>query len=65
MLDFRDRLRSDLDDRELYQRSKSELAARHRNYMQEYADAKSAVVEAIIARAARAAPEPRPATRRD
>jgi GrpB-like predicted nucleotidyltransferase (UPF0157 family) len=51
MIDFRDRLRSDVVDRELYQRTKLELAARHWNFLQEYADAKSAVVEAIIARA--------------
>jgi GrpB-like predicted nucleotidyltransferase (UPF0157 family) len=52
MLDFRDRLRGDVADRELYQRTKLELAARQWNYMQEYADAKSAVVGAVIARAA-------------
>jgi GrpB-like predicted nucleotidyltransferase (UPF0157 family) len=53
MIDFRDRLRANAADRELYQRTKFELAARPWNYMQEYADAKTAVVEAIIARAER------------
>jgi GrpB-like predicted nucleotidyltransferase (UPF0157 family) len=61
MIDFRDRLRGDVEDRELYQRTKLELAARQWNYMQEYADAKSAVVEAVIARAAH---QQSPATRR-
>ncbi len=51
MLLFRDRLRSCPDDRELYQRTKRELAAARWAYGQDYADAKSAVVEEIIARA--------------
>jgi GrpB-like predicted nucleotidyltransferase (UPF0157 family) len=51
MLRFRDRLRSDVADRELYARTKNELAARRWKYVQEYADAKTDVVEAIIARA--------------
>jgi GrpB-like predicted nucleotidyltransferase (UPF0157 family) len=51
MLLFRDRLRSQADERELYQRTKRELAARQWAYAQDYADAKSAVVEGIIARA--------------
>ncbi|HEY6468897.1 MAG TPA: GrpB family protein [Candidatus Dormibacteraeota bacterium] len=51
MLGFRDHLRVNADDRELYQRTKQELAARHWRYVQEYADAKTEVVEAIIARA--------------
>lgn len=51
MLLFRDRLRSRPDDRELYQRTKRDLAARPWAYVQDYADAKSAVVEDIIARA--------------
>ncbi len=53
MIDFRDRLRADEADREMYERTKRDLAARRWNYMQEYADAKTEVVEAIIARAAR------------
>jgi GrpB-like predicted nucleotidyltransferase (UPF0157 family) len=51
MLIFRDRLRSHPDERELYERTKRELAARRWAYVQDYADAKSEVVEAIIARA--------------
>jgi GrpB-like predicted nucleotidyltransferase (UPF0157 family) len=51
MLAFRDRLRCDAGDRALYARTKRELAARTWAFVQEYADAKSAVVETIIARA--------------
>jgi len=49
-LKFRDRLRADAADRELYQRAKRELAARDWTYLQQYADAKSAVVEEILSR---------------
>jgi GrpB-like predicted nucleotidyltransferase (UPF0157 family) len=49
-LRFRDRLRSDAADRELYERVKHELAARHWTYIQQYADAKSGVVEEILRR---------------
>ncbi len=52
MLGFRDWLRTHDDDRELYERTKRELAAREWAYVQDYADAKTEVVEAIIARAA-------------
>jgi GrpB-like predicted nucleotidyltransferase (UPF0157 family) len=48
---FRDRLRSDPADRERYQRVKRELAQRDWRYGQQYADAKTEVVEEIIARA--------------
>jgi GrpB-like predicted nucleotidyltransferase (UPF0157 family) len=48
---FRDRLRSNEADRELYERTKRELAERDWKYVQNYADAKGEVVEAIIARA--------------
>jgi GrpB-like predicted nucleotidyltransferase (UPF0157 family) len=48
---FRDRLRSDDDDRVLYERTKRELAGRDWKFVQNYADAKTEVVEAIIARA--------------
>ena len=48
---FRDRLRANQADRVLYARSKLELAAQQWKYVQNYADAKSEVVEAIIARA--------------
>jgi GrpB-like predicted nucleotidyltransferase (UPF0157 family) len=52
MLGFRDHLRSSAADRELYAGTKRELASRRWRYVQEYADAKTEVVEAIIARAA-------------
>jgi len=48
---FRDRLRADDADRALYERTKRDLARRTWKYTQNYADAKSTVVEAIIARA--------------
>ena len=51
MVRFRDRLRTDDADRELYLRTKRELAARDWKYMQQYADAKTGVVDEIIARA--------------
>jgi GrpB-like predicted nucleotidyltransferase (UPF0157 family) len=51
MLAFRDRLRTHDDERRLYEATKRELAARHWRFVQEYADAKTQVVEAIIARA--------------
>ena len=51
MLLFRDWLRSHPDDRDLYERTKRELAARHWRYVQNYADAKTAVVREIMARA--------------
>jgi GrpB-like predicted nucleotidyltransferase (UPF0157 family) len=51
MLMFRDHLRTHSEDRDLYQRTKRELAAKRWVYVQDYADAKSSVVEAIIARA--------------
>jgi GrpB-like predicted nucleotidyltransferase (UPF0157 family) len=60
MLAFRDHLRTNEADRELYERTKRELAVREWVYMQDYADAKTEVVEEIIARAlARATPSPR------
>ena len=51
MLAFRDHLRTDEADRELYERTKRELAARDWEYMQDYADAKTEVVKQIVARA--------------
>ena len=48
---FRDRLRDHPGDRAHYQRVKRELAGRDWTYVQEYADAKTEVVEEIIARA--------------
>ena len=51
MVGFRDWLRTHPEDRELYERTKRELAARTWRHIQHYADAKTAVVEEIIARA--------------
>lgn len=51
MLRFRDWLRAHSDDRDLYERTKRDLAQREWKYMQHYADAKTAVVAAIMARA--------------
>ena len=51
MLAFRDRLRSHPADRAAYEAVKRELATRPWTYMQDYADAKSQVVEAIMVRA--------------
>lgn len=51
MLAFRDRLRINAADRELYARSKRELALRNWKYTQNYADAKATVIEEIVSRA--------------
>jgi GrpB-like predicted nucleotidyltransferase (UPF0157 family) len=51
LLAFRDWLRTHPDDRELYAETKRDLATREWEYVQDYADAKSVVVEAILARA--------------
>jgi GrpB-like predicted nucleotidyltransferase (UPF0157 family) len=51
MLAFRDHLRANNADRELYERTKRELAARDWAYVQDYADAKTEVVREIGARA--------------
>jgi GrpB-like predicted nucleotidyltransferase (UPF0157 family) len=51
MLRFRDRLRENDAERRLYAEAKRELAARDWKYMQQYADAKTAVVHEILARA--------------
>ena len=50
MLAFRDWLRSNASDRELYARSKRALAQRDWKYTQNYADAKTAAIEEIAAR---------------
>ena len=50
---FRDRLLAHPDERERYERTRRELAARRWTHVQDYAEAKSAVVEEIIARARR------------
>jgi GrpB-like predicted nucleotidyltransferase (UPF0157 family) len=51
MVGFRDWLRGNDADRDLYERTKRELAAREWQFVQNYADAKTAVVEEIMARA--------------
>lgn len=50
MLGFRDRLRSHPAEFERYLSAKRDLAARDWEFVQQYADAKSEVIEAIIAR---------------
>jgi GrpB-like predicted nucleotidyltransferase (UPF0157 family) len=56
MLVLRDWLRAHDEDRELYERTKRELASQEWKYVQNYADAKSAVVGKILARAVAARP---------
>jgi GrpB-like predicted nucleotidyltransferase (UPF0157 family) len=51
MLAFRAWLRMHDDERELYEAAKRELAAQEWKYVQNYADAKSAVVTEILTRA--------------
>lgn len=51
MVLFRDWLRRNAADRDLYAQAKHELAARDWKYMQQYADAKTQVVLEILARA--------------
>jgi GrpB-like predicted nucleotidyltransferase (UPF0157 family) len=51
MLMFRDWLRTNDADRELYERAKRDLAKQTWKYVQNYADAKTDVVEQIVARA--------------
>ena len=53
MVVFRDWLRTHDDDRALYLTAKRELASREWKYVQNYADAKSAVVRDILARGRR------------
>lgn len=50
MLAFRDHLRRDASDRELYAAAKRELAGRDWKHVQQYADAKTDVVHEILAR---------------
>jgi chloramphenicol 3-O-phosphotransferase len=50
---FRDHLRGNDADRELYERTKRELAGRRWKYVQHYANAKSEVVAEIMTRAVR------------
>ena len=51
MLMFRDWLRSNASDRDLYARTKLALAQKEWKHVQNYADAKSAVIDEIIGRA--------------
>lgn len=51
MVRFREHLRGNDDDRDLYARTKRELAQRDWKYVQNYADAKTAVIREIMARA--------------
>src|SRR3984957_4265441 len=51
MIMFRDWLRTNGADRELYERTKRDLAKQTWKYVQDYADAKTSVVEEIVARA--------------
>jgi GrpB-like predicted nucleotidyltransferase (UPF0157 family) len=58
MIGFRDWLRAHDDDRDLYEATKRELLKRDWKYVQNYADAKGEVVEAIAARAGLPGPHP-------
>jgi GrpB-like predicted nucleotidyltransferase (UPF0157 family) len=51
MLLFQNWLHNHADDRQLYEQTKRELARQDWMYTQNYADAKTAVIEAILARA--------------
>jgi GrpB-like predicted nucleotidyltransferase (UPF0157 family) len=51
MILFRNHLRTNADDRALYERTKRDLARQEWKYVQNYADAKSDVVREIIRRA--------------
>jgi GrpB-like predicted nucleotidyltransferase (UPF0157 family) len=51
ILTFRDWLRTNPGDRDLYARTKLALARQEWKYLQNYADAKTAVIEEILARA--------------
>jgi GrpB-like predicted nucleotidyltransferase (UPF0157 family) len=55
MMLFRDWLRTNAEDRELYASKKRELVQRQWRFVQNYADAKSEVVQQILARARTAA----------
>jgi GrpB-like predicted nucleotidyltransferase (UPF0157 family) len=60
MLLFRDWLRANDADRDAYLQVKRDLARRTWRHVQHYADAKTTIVEQIIARAARHQRRPRP-----
>jgi GrpB-like predicted nucleotidyltransferase (UPF0157 family) len=57
MVVFRDWLRKNSTDRDLYARTKRALAQKKWNHVQHYADAKMAVVQEILARAQRKSTE--------
>jgi GrpB-like predicted nucleotidyltransferase (UPF0157 family) len=57
MVRFRDWLRRQPPDRARYDRAKRELAAQGWTYMQQYADAKTSVIAAILERAGAASGE--------
>jgi GrpB-like predicted nucleotidyltransferase (UPF0157 family) len=52
-LRFRDRVRASEADRELYERTKRQLAARQWSHLRQYTDAKAEVIEMILARCPR------------
>jgi len=52
ILNFRDRLRGNAADRDLYERTKRDLAENEWADVQDYADAKTAVIAEILARTA-------------
>ena len=52
ILNFRDWLRSNVADRDFYERTKRGLAEKEWADVQDYADAKTAVIEEILARTA-------------
>lgn len=51
ILALRDRLRADAADRDRYERAKRDLAERHGDSVQDYAEAKTGVIEEILSRA--------------
>jgi len=57
LLLLRNRLRDNDAERDLYEQTKRHLARQHWTYVQNYADAKSEVIEAIIARARALVPQ--------
>jgi hypothetical protein len=65
MVGFRDWLRTHDDDRALYESTKRDLLKREWKFVQNYADAKGEVVEAIAARAGIGGPHPEPVATRD
>ena len=58
MLMLREWLRANPADRQLYAQTKRDLALREWTFVQNYADAKTPVIDAILARARRAQPAP-------